>query len=67
MKGKFGDLDNTIDDLYQVIMQFDNRCIGHLQVDILQRIGNRTTKFLCSGGNITWDWDTQHVTIDYAY
>ena len=66
MKGKFGTLDNTIYDLYQVIMQFDNRCIGHLQVDILQRIGNRTTKFLCSGGNITWDWDTQHVTIDYA-
>ena len=64
-KGKIGSLDNKIDDLYQVIMEFHGACIGHLQVDILQRTGNRSSVFVCSDGNISWDWDEPHVTVKY--
>ena len=65
-KGRVGDLDADIDDVYQLILRFKPGCLGHLQVDVLQRAGYRQTRFVCSEGVISWDWDARKLLVHMA-
>jgi len=62
-KGRIGELDVDIDDLYQIILRFQSGCLGHLQVDVLQRVGYRQSRFVCSEGIISWDWDARKLLV----
>lgn len=62
-KGRVGDLKVDIDDVYQIILRFTSGCLGHMQVDVLQRFGYRQSRFVCSEGVISWDWDARKVMV----
>jgi predicted dehydrogenase len=62
-RGQVGDLEVDIDDIYQVVLQFQSGCLGHLQVDVLQRVGYRQSRFICSEGVISWDWDARKLLV----
>lgn len=62
-KGKICDLGTDIDDVYQVILKFRSGCLGHLQVDALQRAGYRQSRFVCEKGVISWDWDAHRLMV----
>lgn len=62
-KGQVGNLGVDIDDVYQVILRFRSGCLGHLQVDALQRAGYRQSRFVCAEGVIAWDWDTRKLAV----
>lgn len=62
-RGRVGDLGVDIDDVYQVILRFKSGCLGHLQVDVLQRVGYRQSRFVCEKGVIAWDWDTRMLLV----
>lgn len=63
MKGRLGDLEADIDDVYQILIQFDSGALGHLLVDVQQRVGYRHSKFVCSKGVIEWDWDARRLRV----
>ena len=54
MKDRLGDLEAEIDDVYHLLMRFDNKVIGHLQVDIVARSARRELCLLGTEGNVTW-------------
>lgn len=62
-KSQTGSLDVDIDDVYQIILRFGSGCLGHLQVDVLQRVGYRQSRFICSEGVISWDWDARKLLV----
>jgi len=55
-KGRTGILDADIDDFYQVIMEFKNGLSGHLQVDVVSRVADRSCKIFGEEGVIFWNW-----------
>jgi predicted dehydrogenase len=55
-KGKTSKLDVDIDDLYQIIMKFKNEISGHMQVDVISRVADRSCKIFGEEGVIFWNW-----------
>ncbi len=55
LKGKVSDLDADIDDLYHILLRFQNGIIGHLCVDVISRAPVRRLTVLGSEGNLEWD------------
>ncbi len=62
-KGQVGNLGVDIDDVYQLLLRFRSGCLGHLQVDALQRAGYRQSRFVCAEGVIVWDWDARTLVV----
>ena len=54
-KAKVSDLECDIDDIYQVLLKYDDKMLGHLQVDVLARAPTRAFRLLGSEGNIEWN------------
>lgn len=52
-----------IDDLYQVLIEFESGLIGHILVDVISRHDYRQLKILGSHGIINWDWDKKRVEL----
>jgi len=55
MKGRIGDLDADIDDVYQVLLRFKRRMIGHMMIDVLARPPVRLFRLLGTNGTLEWD------------
>ena len=55
-KGKLSKLDVNIDDAYQIIMKFKNGVFGHMLVDVISRVPDRSCKIFGEEGVIFWDW-----------
>jgi predicted dehydrogenase len=55
-KGKLSKLDVDIDDFYQIIMKFKSGVSGHMLVDIISRVPDRSCKIFCEEGVILWNW-----------
>jgi predicted dehydrogenase len=55
-KGRTKILDIDIDDFYQIIMEFKNGISGHLQVDVVSRVADRSCKIFGEEGVIFWNW-----------
>jgi predicted dehydrogenase len=55
IKDRLGDLDADIDDVYQLLLRFDSRVIGHLMVDVIARPAVRLFRLLGTTGTIEWD------------
>ena len=62
-RAQLGDFGIEIDDAYHLILKFASGCLGSLQVDVLQRVGYRESRFVCSKGVISWDWDSRRLLV----
>jgi len=63
MKGKFSHLEADIDDVYQILMKFEDKFIGSLLVDVVSRIPYRQLKIIGGEGVITWDGNEKTVKV----
>lgn len=63
LRGQVGELGVDVDDVYQLLLRFESGCLGHLLVDILQLAGNRHSRFVCTKGVITWNWDRRSLHV----
>jgi len=57
-KGKLSQLEADIDDIYQIIMKFKSGAFGHMQVDVISRVPDRSCKIFGEEGVIFWEWGT---------
>jgi predicted dehydrogenase len=55
-KGKTSILDIDIDDIYQVLLKFENGVFGHMQVDAVSRVADRSCKIFGENGVVFWNW-----------
>ena len=55
-KGKLSKLDVEIDDAYQIIMKFKSGVFGHMLIDVISRVPDRSFKTFGEEGVILWDW-----------
>jgi predicted dehydrogenase len=56
LKGKTSDLPVNIDDVYQVIFEFESGVLGHLLVEVISRTPTRIFRVVGDRGTIEWDW-----------
>jgi predicted dehydrogenase len=63
MKGRLGDLDADIDDVYHLLLRLGDKAIGHLQVDIVARAPRRELCLLGTEGNLTWSASDKTVRL----
>lgn len=61
MKGKLSKLEADIDDIYQVLLDFDQGILGHMQIDVISRVPYRYFKAISEEGVILWDWEKRLV------
>ena len=54
-RAKLSSLDADIDDVYQVILEFRSRVLGHVLVDAIARPAVRFFRMCAEGGTIEWD------------
>jgi len=62
-KGKQSTLDVDIDDVYQVIMQFEEGQLGHVLIDVVARSLVRNGRMISEEGIIEWDYVTNVVRV----
>jgi predicted dehydrogenase len=55
LKGKVSDIDCDIDDVYQMLLRFQGRVVGHLLVDVVARPAVRCFRLNGTDGTIEWD------------
>jgi predicted dehydrogenase len=55
LKGKLGDLEADIDDVYQMLLGFDRNVIGHLMVDVIARPAVRLFRLVGTAGTLEWN------------
>jgi predicted dehydrogenase len=61
MKDRLGDLDADIDDIYQLLLRFESKVIGHLMVDVMARPAVRLFRLLGTAGTIEWDQSVKRL------
>src|SRR5579863_8854268 len=61
MKDRLGDLDADIDDIYQLLLRFESKVIGHLMVDVIARPAVRLFRLLGTAGTIEWDQSVKRL------
>ncbi|MFW9872378.1 MAG: cytidylyltransferase domain-containing protein [Candidatus Thorarchaeota archaeon] len=52
-----------IDDIYQILIEFESGVIGHLLVDVVSRRWTRKIEIMGSEGMIQWDWNTDLIEV----
>lgn len=60
--GKLTNLDIEIDDIYQLLLQFESGAIASMQVDVISRVAYRYLKMISEEGVLLWDWNKRIVT-----
>jgi predicted dehydrogenase len=63
MKGKLTNLQVDIDDLYQLLLEFERGTMGSIQVDVISRVATRYFKLISEEGVILWDWGSRTVSV----
>jgi predicted dehydrogenase len=63
MKGKLTKLEADIDDIYQVLLKFENGIIANMQFDVISRVAYRCFKMISEEGVILWDWNRRTVGV----
>lgn len=67
IKGKISNLDADIDDVYQLIFQFQNGIIGHILIEVVSRTPTRMLQVIGEQGTIEWDWEKDIVKLFNIY
>lgn len=63
LRGKVGDLDADIDDVYQLLLRFESGTLGHLLVDVVARPAVRLFRLNGTEGTIEWDHTLRRVRL----
>ncbi len=63
LKDKVTDLDADIDDVYQLLMRFEQGISGHLLVDVVARPAVRLIRINGSEGTVEWDHSANQARI----
>jgi predicted dehydrogenase len=63
MKGKLSKLEADIDDIYQVLLQFDSGILASMQIDVIARVAYRYLNMISEQGIIVWDWEKRVVRV----
>lgn len=58
---KLSDSAADIYDVYDLIVQFENKVVSNVLVDVIQRPADRIFRLVCEDGVIHWDWMTHYV------
>lgn len=64
LSGSFSDIGIEAPDVVEMLLQFDNRCMASIHLDLFQKPRRRVTELICTNGVIAIDfgrWD--HCTI----
>lgn len=61
-KAKISNLEADIDDIYNILLEFENGISGNLTVDVISRIPYRQLKILGEDGVIIADWSERSVS-----
>ena len=61
--GKLTKLEIDIDDIYQLLLQFESGAIASMQVDVISRVAYRYFKMISEEGVIVWDWNRRMVSL----
>lgn len=56
LKGKLTKLETEIDDAYQILMKFKSGALGHMLVDVISRVPNRSCRIISEEGLIEMVW-----------
>jgi predicted dehydrogenase len=56
IKGKTSNLLVDIDDVYQIIFEFENGILGHLLIEVISRTPTRILRIVGDKGTIEWNW-----------
>jgi predicted dehydrogenase len=56
LTGKISNLEMSADDVYSMVVQFDNKIIGNVAIDLLARAPLRTLCLVGSDGVLQWEW-----------
>lgn len=67
MKSKLSSLQADIDDVYQLILEFQSGVLGSMLVDVISRFPYRVLKLLSEEGVIVWDWSTRSIELFSAH
>jgi predicted dehydrogenase len=54
MQGKVSDLDCDIDDVYHLLLRYENQALCHLMIDVVARAAVRSTRVLGTTGTLEW-------------
>ncbi|KKU49666.1 MAG: Oxidoreductase-like protein [Parcubacteria group bacterium GW2011_GWA1_47_10] len=60
---KLSDLDMPADDLYAAVLEYENKVIGLMNIDVLARTALRTLRLVGSEGVLDWDWLNYQVKV----
>lgn len=63
MKQKVSKLDADIDDVYQMIMKFEDGTQGHVTVDVVSRIPTRLFTLIGERGTLTWNFFSSEIEV----
>ena len=63
IKDKISDLDADIDDIYEIILDFENKIKGVLIVDVISRVPIRDIKIFTENGVIFVDWYKKSIDL----
>lgn len=61
--GQTSDLNIDVEDVAEVILEFNNGAIAEIHVDYLQRFYQRNFEFIGEIGNIKWDFEDNDVVL----
>lgn len=57
LTGKVSDLDLDVEDFAEIILRFENDCVGSIHLDYFQRPASHWLEINCVNGQIHWDND----------
>jgi predicted dehydrogenase len=61
--GKLTKLEIDIDDIYQLLLEFESGVIASMQVDVISRVAYRYFKMISEEGVMIWDWNRRMVSV----
>ena len=59
--GHLSDLETDVEDLAEIILEFENGAIGSIHLDLFQRASTRTCRVIGSTGTLVWDGITHEL------
>lgn len=60
---KVSDLEIDVEDVAEVVLQFENGAVGEIHLDYIQRSYRRNFEFFCENGTMDWDVHEKKVRI----
>lgn len=63
---KVSDFDMDVEDIAEINLCFDNKAMGHIHLDMVDRAMNRSCRIVGTQGTLTWDSNDSHRVRMYS-